>query len=75
MHGQSESSGVLLDTLVQSLSGISCQVLVCPPALYIPLAHERLSGSAIELGIQNVHTEVQGAFTGEVSATMARDGL
>lgn len=73
MHGQAESSSRLLKALANSLSGLSCDVLVCPPALYIPVVGELLSGTEIKLGGQNVHTEEEGAYTGEISARMLTD--
>lgn len=73
MHGQTDSSTLLLNTLKQTLADVSCKVLICPPALYIPLAREILEGSEISVGAQNVYSEEQGAFTGEISASMAAD--
>ncbi len=50
------------------------EVVVFPPTISLPMARDALgSGSGIELGIQNVHWEEEGAFTGEVSAVMAMD--
>lgn len=46
-------------------------VIVFPPALYLPLAVERLQGA--EIGIQNVHVEAVGAYTGEIAAEMAAE--
>jgi len=49
------------------------EVLICPPfTLLFPMA-KAVAGSTILLGAQNVHEEPQGAFTGEVSATMLKD--
>ncbi|MCX5827107.1 MAG: triose-phosphate isomerase [Deltaproteobacteria bacterium] len=49
------------------------EVVIAPafPALYTVAAV--LGGSAIKLAAQNVHDQVQGAFTGEVSAGMLID--
>ena len=53
------------------------EVLLLPPAPYLaPLARVLEGGGAggrVGLGVQNVHGEVSGAFTGEISAEMARD--
>ena len=48
-------------------------VIICPPftALY-PLAHS-LSGSPIQLGVQNLSVAPGGAFTGQISARLAAD--
>jgi len=47
-----------------------CEVVVCPPFVYLfPLA-ELLRGGPVGWGAQNLYFEPQGAFTGEVSAPM-----
>jgi triosephosphate isomerase len=49
------------------------EVAVCPPYVYLPLAHSLLEGSAIRLGAQDVCDQDSGAFTGEVSAPMLEE--
>jgi triosephosphate isomerase len=49
------------------------EVLVCPPYTALAPLGERLSGTAIALGAQDLHHEPQGAFTGAVSPLMLRD--
>lgn len=46
------------------------RVIVCPPFTSLSLAAKHLKDTEIELGAQNMHYESQGAFTGEISATM-----
>ena len=53
---------------VESLAGVD--VAVCPPFIHLERVRAALEGSRVGLGAQNVHWEKQGAFTGEVSATM-----
>ncbi|MEZ5414350.1 MAG: triose-phosphate isomerase [Opitutaceae bacterium] len=48
-------------------------VLVCPPFTALESAGRNLEGSNVKLGAQNMHFELNGAFTGEVSAPMLRD--
>jgi triosephosphate isomerase len=67
MHGSRTSVAALLDSLVKENPG-SCAL--CPPYPYLAQAAERLRGSAIALGAQNVSEHAQGAYTGEVSAAM-----
>ena len=45
-------------------------VAVCPPFLSLHAAVQALAGTDIAVAAQNVHWEVEGAFTGEVSAPM-----
>lgn len=60
-------------------AGTSVEVLVCPPAVYIPtfvrLLEKSVSGASgdvqsLKVGAQNVAREAAGAFTGEISASM-----
>jgi len=46
------------------------QVAVAPPFTAVHAVAQALRGSALEVAGQNLHWEVQGAFTGEVSAPM-----
>ncbi len=49
-------------------------IAIFPPAVSLTTVRNALAGRTdILLGIQNIHTEVKGAFTGETSAPMARD--
>lgn len=46
------------------------EIVVAPPFTSIPAAAQRLRGTRVRLGAQTMHWELQGAFTGEVSAPM-----
>lgn len=48
-------------------------VAVCPPTVWLEAVAERLRGSAVALGAQNVHPEGSGAFTGETAPAMLRE--
>jgi triosephosphate isomerase len=48
-------------------------VVLCPPFTALHAVAQTLKGSRVDLGAQNMHWEVQGAFTGEVSPVMLRD--
>jgi len=49
------------------------RIIFFPPALAVPTAVEACSGrSDVEIGVQHIHWEELGAFTGEISAGMAR---
>jgi triosephosphate isomerase len=50
-----------------------CTVVVCPPFTSLNAALQELAGTSIKLGAQNIHWESQGAFTGEISASMLKD--
>ena len=49
-------------------------VVFFPPALSLDAAREALRGRGdVAVGVQNIHWEAKGAFTGEISAAMAAD--
>ncbi len=52
-------------------------LILCPPAISLATAREAVEALGgrpdLHLGIQNIHWKTEGAFTGEVSAPMARD--
>ncbi len=75
MNGSKESIQALVGGLKAGLSsGFSAEVVVCPSAIYISDAKALLEGSDIVLGGQDLcaHAE-QGAFTGEIAASMLLD--
>ena len=61
----------LLDSLLQGIpKDAKAGCAVCAPFPYLALVAERLRGSPIAWGAQNVSEHAQGAYTGEVSAAM-----
>jgi triosephosphate isomerase len=68
MHGSRASIAALLDTLVEGKPTSTCAV--CVPFPYLAQVAERLRGTHIAWGAQNVSEHAQGAYTGEVSAAM-----
>ena len=48
------------------------EVGVCPPAVWLDAVAERLRGSRVRLGAQNVYPADSGAYTGEVSTPMLK---
>lgn len=70
MHGSRASIQALLDALLQGLPKSPVRCAVCVPFPYLAQVAERLRGSALAWGAQNVSEHAQGAYTGEVSAAM-----
>jgi len=60
-----------LRVLIKDVRGVD--VAIAPPFPAVAAAAAAASGSAIAVGAQNMHWEREGAFTGEVSATMIRE--
>jgi triosephosphate isomerase len=65
----------VLDALKRDigLNPPDCEVVYCPPFVWLAESAAALSGSRIGLGAQNMHGEASGAFTGEVSPGMLRE--
>ena len=62
------------DFLARHPSRDDATVLVFPPAISFAAARQALKGRAdVRLGVQNVHWEAGGAFTGELSVPMAAE--
>ena len=68
---ESEKLIVELKNLLQNEKP-NCDIIVCPPFTSLSEASELVKGTMIKLGAQNMHFEDNGAFTGEVSASMLR---
>jgi triosephosphate isomerase len=73
MNGSRAMAGELIGALRRFPLGVVAEVVVCPPYPYLDMAQVLLRGSMIGLGAQDIHPEVEGAFTGDVSGAMLRD--
>ncbi len=74
MNGSTASARALLAEIKAGVAAVAkCEVAVCPPFIYLPLAQAELTNTAIAWGAQNLSTEAVGAFTGEISAAMLLD--
>jgi len=69
MHGNRATNRALLDAIVAGV-GQGVETAVCVPFPFLAQAAERLAGTGVAWGAQNVSEHAQGAFTGEVSAAM-----
>ena len=62
---------VFFDTFLPLLGeGPAAEVVVCPPYLALERSVARCAGLPVLVAAQNMHEEIEGAFTGEVSAPM-----
>ena len=74
MNGSKAVTAELLHSIKAGIGDIEAsEVAVCPPFPYLYIAEEMLSGTAIRYGSQDCSREEDGAFTGQVSATMLKD--
>jgi len=74
MNLSPSEAGRYLDTLIPLVAGFThCELFVLPSFTSIWVARERLAGSPIAWGAQDVHPDDDGAHTGDISATMLTD--
>ncbi|HEY0780217.1 MAG TPA: triose-phosphate isomerase [Gemmatirosa sp.] len=73
-HGPTDARAFMRSFLSQAPRGDGRTIVFFPPAItlgtVVDALHER---PEILIGVQNVHEEAAGAYTGEISAGMARD--
>lgn len=68
------SEGVeLLQELKDEIENDQIRVAVCPPFTHLDKFRKVLKGSFIKLGAQNVHEDIAGAYTGEISIPMLKE--
>lgn len=68
-EAQSLAEGIKLDLAECT----SVDVVLCPPFTALKTVSDVVSGTQIKTGAQNMHAELSGAFTGEISPEMLRD--
>ncbi len=74
MNGSSDANAELTDGILAGMphSG-SVKLLICPPYPYLTELAQKLSGTDLALGAQNVSQHASGAHTGEISPGMLKD--
>jgi triosephosphate isomerase len=73
-HGPSEAEKFVSRFLSKYKAHTDRTVVIVPPAASLSTVVSALGRRKdIMVGVQNIHTEAKGAFTGETSAEMARD--
>jgi triosephosphate isomerase len=74
LNGSREANAGLVRGVLENIdASVACDIMVCPPYVYLPDLAQLLAGTSILLGAQNVAAELSGAFTGEISAAMLKD--
>ena len=70
LNGTRASAVALANDIVSGCSGDAVEVLVCPVSVHLADVAQSVSSSVVKLGAQNASIESEGAFTGEVAASM-----
>jgi triosephosphate isomerase len=75
MHGSLQANAALIDAIKAGLATtpIVGELAICVPYPYLAQAQSALEGSPVSWGAQDVSASAQGAYTGEVSASMLGD--
>ncbi|HEY6325869.1 MAG TPA: triose-phosphate isomerase [Candidatus Cybelea sp.] len=75
MHKTAAETAAFLDLFLPQAEALpeSVEIVVAPPFVSIPAAASLLRGTRVRLGAQTMHWELEGAFTGEISAPMLRE--
>ena len=60
----------LINAIAPLVKDADCEVVACTPFVDLSAAQEAAAGTNIQIGAENCHWAVSGAFTGEVSAQM-----
>jgi triosephosphate isomerase len=73
MFNTVEEAKAFFDEFLPKAGALSAEVVICPTYTALGAAAEKLKGTEVKLGAQNMHWEDQGAFTGEISPLMLRE--
>ena len=74
MNGSKAESAALLDGILAGIGSVTAaDMAVCPPAILVPLVEQKLAGSAVAWGGQDLNVNASGAYTGEISGLMLKD--
>jgi len=74
MNKTAAEATALVQQLLPELHYLSSvEVVLCPPFTSLTAVRDLIKDTGIGLGVQNIHWETSGAYTGEVSAKMAAE--
>ncbi|MDZ7845927.1 MAG: triose-phosphate isomerase [Owenweeksia sp.] len=74
-HGPRDGLALIAEmaSYTESMELHHVNVVIAPPALYLTKAAEQTKDQRISIAAQNCHSEIEGAYTGEVSAPMIKE--
>src|ERR1035437_7346850 len=70
MNTTPADAGELARTIASRIAEPGVVRVICPPYVSLAAVRDAVVGEGIAVGAQNIHQELAGAFTGEVSAPM-----
>ncbi len=72
MNKTPQEASALVEELLPLVKNAKADVVICVPSVCFAAVADKIKGSNIKLGAQNVHWEKSGAFTGELSCEMLK---
>jgi triosephosphate isomerase len=73
MNASKQKTEKLVKEMLAGLPKADAKIILCVPFPYLNQVQSLIVNSKLYLGAQNVNTNTEGAFTGEVSAKMIKD--
>ena len=73
MNGLLDDGCARAEAVLAGADGLSCGLVICPPATLLQAVGAVLKGSDVALGAQDCHAMASGAHTGDISAAMIAD--
>lgn len=74
MNTRAGSAAALAKGIVGAVGSSSAvEVALCPPSVYLHTVADATAGTPVEVGAQNLYPADDGAFTGELNASMLTD--
>jgi triosephosphate isomerase len=70
MHTNPAEAADLASTIAARTRNVPVTQVFCPPFVCLTAMRDAVAGSHVEIGAQNIHHDVAGPYTGEVSARM-----
>ena len=73
MNKTPSEAGALVDELIPLVKSDDVDVVFCVPAINIIPVGEKIKGTNVALGAQNMYYEESGAYTGEIAPSMLEE--
>ncbi len=73
MNGLRAEARALAQAVRDGAAGLSCDLLLCPPATVLGLVAEVVGGSPVLVGAQDCHAAMSGPHTGDLGGPMLLD--
>jgi len=73
MNATKAEAAALAAAIRDGVTGLACDLLICPPATQLAAVARALAGTDVAVGGQDCHAEGCGAHTGDIAAAMLAD--